>query len=235
MARQTHAPALNHETLAERELVDLACSGDSNAFRLIMQRSNQRLFRVARSVVRDDSEAEDVVQEAYTRAFAKLESFRGDASLLTWLTSITLNAARGRLRQRHTMVQIDQIEMAQKQGAEVLMFPSPKSDPEQDAARAQIRQLLEHAVDELPEPFRLVFIMRDVEECSIEETAENLELRPETVKTRLFRARRLLRLALDEKLSTALKETFPFLGNRCLRITEAVLVELAPKFGWESW
>jgi len=228
MAQPTRAAALNYEALSERDLVAVARSGDADAFRLIMQRCNQRLFRIARSVVRDDAEAEDVLQEAYTRAFANFESFRGDSSLLTWLTSIVLNESRGRLRRRRTLVQVDRIEAAQNRGAEIVMFPSGKSDPEEDAARSQIRGMLERAVDDLPEPFRIVFIMRDVEECSIEETAASLDLRPQTVKTRLFRARKLLREALDQELSAALKDAFPFLGRRCLRVTEAVLAELTP-------
>ena len=184
--------------------------------------------------MRNDSEAEDVLQEAYARAFAHLNGFRGDASLLTWLTSITLNEARDRLRQRHTMVELTQIEADQRRGADVINFPSTRSNPEEDLARAQMRQLLECAIDELPEPFRLVFIMRDVEECSIEETASSLAVRPETVKTRLFRARKLLRNALHEKLSDSSKDSFPFLGARCSRITEIVLERLASQFEWEN-
>jgi RNA polymerase sigma-70 factor, ECF subfamily len=232
MAVRSHA--IDYQSLREPELVALARAGDREAFRLIMTRCNQRLFRIARSVVFDDSEAEDVLQEAYTRAFANFDSFRGDSSLLTWLTAITLNEARGRLRRRRSMVGVDAIEAAQARGAEILVFPgSPQStDPERDAARAQIRALLEHAVDDLPEPFRLVFTMRDIEECTIEETAAALELKPETVKTRLFRARKLLRKALDEKLSAAVGDAFPFLGARCSGVTETVLRRLAPHFGW---
>jgi RNA polymerase sigma factor (sigma-70 family) len=227
-----NAAALDYAVLTERELVNLAQAGNPEAFRLIMQRCNQRLFRVARSVLGNDSEAEDVLQEAYTRAFASFSGFRGDSSLLTWLTAITLNEARGRVRKRRTTVDLTHVENAQKESAEVLMFPSARSDPEENLARAQIRHMLEHAIDELPEPFRLVFMMRDVEECSIEETALHLNLRPQTVKTRLFRARRLLRDALDEKLSDTLKGSFPFLGARCSRITERVLQRLAPQLRW---
>jgi RNA polymerase sigma factor (sigma-70 family) len=234
MASTGHTAARDYEALPESELVSLARRGNHDAFRQIMQRCNQRLFRVARSVVRNDIEAEDVLQEAYTRALARLDGFRGDSSLLTWLTAITLNEARGRLRQRRNIVELDHIEDAQKQGAEVVLFPSPRNDPEENLARAQMRHVLEEAIDRLPEPFRLVFMMRDVEECTIEETAANLGLRPETVKTRLFRARRLLRGALNEKLSDSLRDSFPFLGARCARITETVLHRLAPQFGWDN-
>ena len=219
---------IDHDRLDEAELVRLAQAGDPEAFRAIMQRGNQRLFRVARGVVRDDAEAEDVLQEAYVRAFAAIGGFRGEAGVMTWLTRIVLNEARGRLRKRRPMVGLEQIEAAQMDGAQVIRFPNAfgTASPEADAARAQIRALIEHAVDELPEAFRVVFIMRDIEECSIEETAANLDIRPETVKTRLHRARRLLREALDAKLASTMAEAFPFMGARCSRITEAVLARL---------
>ncbi|MDP3800565.1 RNA polymerase sigma factor [Brevundimonas sp.] len=219
----------NHDSLDEAGLVRLAQAGDGEAFRVIMQRGNQRLFRVARGVVRDDGEAEDVLQEAYACAFAAIGGFRGEAGMMTWLTRIVLNEARGRLRRRRPMVQLDQIEAAQMDGARVIPFPNAfgSAGPEADAARAQIRGLIEQAVDDLPEAFRMVFIMRDVEECSIEETAATLDLKPETVKTRLHRARRMLRTALDARLASTMVEAFPFLGARCNRITEAVLARLA--------
>jgi RNA polymerase sigma-70 factor (ECF subfamily) len=219
---------LDYEALGEPELVALARKGHREAFRVIMQRCNQRLFRVARAVVRSEWEAEDVVQEAYTRAFAKLDAFRGEASILTWLTRITLNEARGRLRARRNTVDIGQVEVAQSQGGHVITFPMnmEAETPEANAARMQIRHLIEDAVDDLPPDFRVVFVMRDVEDCSIQETADFLDIRPETVKTRLHRARRLLRAALDKKIGASMKGTFPFLGARCRRMTEAVLDRL---------
>ena len=218
------------DALGEVQLVRRAQAGERDAFRVIMQRGNQRLFRVARSIVRDNSEAEDVVQESYTRAFAALGAFRGEAGIMTWLTRITLNEARGRLRRREPMVGLDEVEQAQNKGAEVIPFPSlGDGDPEAAAARVQIRNLIERAVDELPEAFRVVFVMREIQECDIEETAASLNLNPETVKTRLHRARRLLRQSLDEKLATAITGAFPFLGARCEHITNAVLARLAAK------
>jgi RNA polymerase sigma-70 factor (ECF subfamily) len=221
--------AINYDTLTESELVDLARTGDPDAFRTIMRRCNQRLFRIARSVVKDDSEAEDVVQETYLRAFAAIGGFRAESSLFTWLTRIAVNEARGRLRRSRPNVGLDAIEAEQAKGADVIMFPRSLSaaTPESDVARAEARRLLEMAIDELPEAFRLVFILREIEECSVEETAAQLGLLPETVKTRLFRARRLLRKALHEKLASSVTEAFPFLGPRCDRITEAVLRRLA--------
>ncbi len=228
MAMQNGAPRLDYEAMQEGELVRRAQAGERDAFRAIMRRCNQRLFRTARALVRNDAEAEDVVQEAYLRAFAGIAAFRGEASVLTWLTRITLNEANGRLRRQKAFVDLDEIEAAQASGAHVIMFPGadPSATPEADVARAQVRQLIETAIDDLPEAFRVVFIMRDVEECSIAETAACLGVREETVKTRLHRARRLLRAALNERLAATLTDAFPFLGARCDRITEAVLARL---------
>lgn len=228
--------AIDWSRLDEAQLVSLARHGDREAFREIMTRCNQRLFRIARSVLRDSDEAEDALQEVYTRAFSNFATFRGDSSLLTWLTSITLNEARGRLRRRRRMVAIDAVEEGQIKSAEILMFPSlaEASDPEHETTRSQLRKLLEHAIDELPEPFRLVFVLRDIDECSIEETAVALGIKPATVRTRHFRARKLLRRALDKKLAAAVTELFPFLGARCARTTDAVLQQLARRFGWSA-
>lgn len=223
MAAQLPIRPPDFESMDESELVRRAQGGERNAFRAIMRRGNQRLFRTARAVMRDDAEAEDVVQEAYVRAFANLASFRGECSIFTWLTRITLNEANGRLRRRKENVGLEHLEKAQ--GAHVIMFPGIDT-PEADVGRAEARRLIEAAVDELPEHFRVVFIMRDVQDCSVAETAECLGLREETVKTRLHRARRLLRGALSERLVASMGDAFPFLGARCDRITEAVLARL---------
>lgn len=217
------------EAVSDFELVRLAQQRDADAFRLIMERNNRRLFRLARGVLRDDAEAEDVVQETYVRAAEHLSSFRGDARLSTWLSRIALNEALMRLRRARPTTGIDQIDGAvHRQDAEVIMFPgiSPSVDPESDAARAEIGRLIERAVDRLPEPFRLVFVLRDIEGMSVEETALHLDLRPVTVRTRLFRARLLLRKSLDKSLKAALTGSFPFAGERCGRLTERVLARL---------
>jgi RNA polymerase sigma-70 factor (ECF subfamily) len=225
----SQALAIDYAAFGDAELVAHARRGHHEAFRQIMRRGNQRLFRVARGVLNDDAEAEDAVQEAWTLAFAKLDGFRGEASLLAWMTRIVLNECYGRLRRRKPTVGIEQIEIAQQGGGRVLMFPARygSEDPAADASRAQMRALIERAIEALPEPFRVVFVMREIEECSIEETAFALGIRAETVKTRLHRARRLLRAALHENLATALNDAFPFLGPRCDRITEAVLARLS--------
>lgn len=226
-----HPLARDYATLDDHALVALARGGQREAFRQIMQRCNQRLFRIARGVVNDDAEAEDVVQAAYAHAYEKLDTFRGEAALLTWMTRIVLNEAYGRLRQRRNTVDIEQVEAAQA-GDRIVQFPSKfgHEDPAAGAARAQVRQLLEQAIDALPEPFRIVFVMREIEECTVEETAASLGLRGETVKTRLYRARRLLRVALHDRLASVLGDAFPFLGPRCERMTATVMARLDAAF-----
>jgi RNA polymerase sigma-70 factor (ECF subfamily) len=179
--------------------------------------------------MKDEVEAEDVLQEAYLRAFSNLSSFRGDSSLATWLARITLNEALGRKRKEKPMLPLQTVEFENQTGAQIINFPTManENDPEQLVARLEIRKLLENAIDTLPEMFRLVFIMREVEDMSVDETAELLNTRPQTVKTRLHRARRLLRASLDDRLSSTLKETFPFAGARCARITARVLERLS--------
>lgn len=202
--------------------------GSHDAFRALMQRGNQRLFRLARAIVKDDSEAEDVVQETYVRAFAGIASFRGDSNIFTWLSRITLNEANGRLRKRRHLVDIDHLDAAQSAGTQIVFFPGVEATPETDAARTQIRRLIERAVDDLPEAFRLVFVLRDIQECTVAETADCLGVREETVKSRLHRARRLMRAALSDTIAATMAEAFPFAGERCRRIVANVLARLAP-------
>jgi RNA polymerase sigma-70 factor (ECF subfamily) len=229
MGPQDSAPLVDYAGLDDTTLVGLARVGRRGAFREITRRCNRRLFRVARSVVHDDAEAEDVVQAAYVAAFEHLPEFRGEAALTTWLTRIVLNEAKGRLRARKPTVDFEHVESLQREGGRVITFPSRfgSEDPAADAARKEIRRLLECAVDELPEAFRLVFVMREIEECSVEDTAASLGLKPETVKTRLHRARRLLRVALQDTLESTMTDTFPFLGARCDRMTQRVLDRIA--------
>jgi RNA polymerase sigma-70 factor (ECF subfamily) len=233
MSAHAHLAPVDYAALDDHALVAQVRAGHREAFRHIMQRCNQRLFRVARAVLGEDSEAEDVLQESYMRAYHKLDSFRGDSTLLTWLTSIVLNEARGRLRKRHTMVGLEQVDAAPDDSHQIIQFPSKfgSEDPAVSAARAQIRRLLEHAIDALPPAFRTVYMMRDVEECSVEETATLLAIKPETVKTRLHRARRLLRAALHDQLAATMGEAFPFMGQRCARVTDAVMARLDAEAG----
>jgi RNA polymerase sigma-70 factor (ECF subfamily) len=219
--------AVDYTALDDNALAARVQRGDREAFRHIIKRCNQRLFRAARAVVGSDAEAEDVVQEAYVDAYAKLGGFRGESALLTWLTRIVLNEAYGRLRQRHVQVDIEHIEAAQMDPGNVIAFPnSAPTDPAATLAREQVRRLLEKAIEALPEAFRVVYILREIEECSVEDTATALGLRPETVKTRLFRARRQLRAALQDTLASSLGDAFPFLGPRCDRITACVMTRI---------
>ncbi|WP_027485457.1 RNA polymerase sigma factor [Rhodanobacter sp. OR87] len=228
MSAHAHVASVDYAALDDHALVAQVRAGHREAFRHIMQRCNQRLFRVARAVLGEDAEAEDVLQESYMRAYHKLDSFRGDSTLLTWLTSIVLNEARGRLRKRHTMVGLEQVDAAVEDTHQIIQFPSKfgSEDPAVSAARTQIRHLLEHAIDKLPEAFRTVYMMREVEECSVEETASLLAIKPETVKTRLHRARRLLRTSLQGTLAETMSGAFPFMGQRCARVTDAVMARL---------
>jgi RNA polymerase sigma-70 factor (ECF subfamily) len=217
-------------SLDDMDLVSHARAGSPDAFRTIMQRHNRRLYRVARGITGNDIEAEDVVQEGYVRAFMHLHSFRGEARLSTWLTRIVLNEALGRVRQRREVIDLSALDRIDGH-AQVLVFPQPSAsqDPEAEAGRAQVRRLVEQAVDELPEAFRSVFVMREIEDMSIEETASHLGIRSETVKTRLHRARRLLQKALHARFVSTLKDAFPFDGSRCNRFSDRVMQRLELK------
>jgi RNA polymerase sigma-70 factor (ECF subfamily) len=217
-------PLTQTEALSDEDLVHLARSRDEAAVRAITARYNRRLFRIARSILRDDAEAEDVVQETYVRAFIGLDLFRGDAAFATWIARIAMNEALGRLRRRRPTVDWSTYG-ANLQGAEIINFPASAvgTDPEHEMAQGEIRALLERLIDGLPDAFRVVFVARVVEGMSIEATADLFGLQPQTVKTRLHRARLLLRSELDRQLGPAVTSSFPFGGRRCERLTEAVV------------
>lgn len=214
--------------LDDNALVVLAREGSEAAIRTIVRRHNQRLFRVARAILRNDAEAEDAVQQSYVNAFTHLDGFRGDAALSSWLTRIAVNEANGRLRTRRPTAPIEALDLAPQNSANIIQFPlvNPEPDPEAEMSRTEIRDLLERAVDTLPEGFRSVFVMRDIEGMSIEETAGLLSLKPETVKTRLHRARKLMREAIATELSGAVSQLFPFDGIRCVHMADRVLADL---------
>ncbi len=219
-------PALRRRGEPEKPLVAAARNNDEAAIRSIIRAHNRMLFRIARSILSSDDEAEDAVQAAYVRAFTSLSGFRGDARIGTWLGRIVLNEALGRTRRARPTVPIDALEALP--AAEVIRFPlfNLSSDPERSMAQQQIRQIVERAIDELPEVFRIVLVARLVEGMSVEDTAALLGLRPETVKTRLFRARVLLRTALEKRLGRVLQDAFPFAGERCHRIADRVVAAL---------
>nr|WP_295888346.1 RNA polymerase sigma factor [uncultured Devosia sp.] len=218
--------------LADGALVELARRRHELAIRTLIQRYNQRLFRAARAILRSDSEAEDVVQASYVKAFTHLDGFRGEAAFSTWLTRIALNEALGRARDRRPMVGVEHIETQQAEGGAIVLFPmSPVVDPEAEMSRQEIRVLLERAIDELPAPFRTVFVLRDVQGLSVEDTAAHLDIKSETVRTRLYRARRLLRTSIEQQARGTFASLFPFDGARCVSMADRVLHELSSAAG----
>jgi RNA polymerase sigma-70 factor (ECF subfamily) len=220
------APQIVSEGITDQALVRRALARDEAAFRTIMQANNRRLYRLARGILRNDAEAEDAVQEAYVRAFTHLASFRGESSLATWLGRIVLNEALGRLRRERPRVDVDVIDHGAME-AQIIQFPlATADDPEKSMAQREIREVVEHAIDDLPEPFRMVFITRVIEGMNVDETAKILGLKPETVKTRLHRARAMLRENVERKIGPVVLAAFPFAGKRCERLTEAVLKKL---------
>lgn len=207
-------------------IVERAARGEHDAFAQIMRRYNQRLFRTARAILRDDAEAEDALQEAYVHAYRALPEFRAEAQLSTWLVRIVANEALGRLRKRQRGAQVIALG-ADAELAETQMDEPPVIRPDQAAERAQGLRLIEAKIDALPESFRAVFVLRALEELSVDETAAALAIPAATVRTRYFRARALLREALARELDRALQEAFHFAGARCDRIVARVLERLA--------
>jgi RNA polymerase sigma-70 factor (ECF subfamily) len=222
-------PVMNVEARDESEtdLVRRAVRRDEAAIRSIIKRYNQRLYRLARAVVGSNADAEDVLQEAYLRAFASLDRFRGESSLATWLSRITLNEAFARIRSQRRLKRTAPPTPAGDM-AEIIPFPVSLSgeDPERTMAQRELLRLVEQAADDLPELFRVVFVARIIEGLSVEETAAVLGLPPATVKTRLHRARRLVRDRLEARIGPVMVDAFPFAGARCDRLTEAVLAKL---------
>lgn len=223
-----HLPAVI-DARDDSDLVSRARAGDCSAFEAIMRRHNRLLFRTARGIVDDDAEAQDVVQEAYLHAFTDLESFRGDASLGTWLVRIAINVAISAQRKKGRQVNLDQhADLASEPSPEnVMAFSTPEAEsPDAIAGRLQLRDLLQGAIVRLPIIYRSVFILRAVEEVSVEETAFCLGVSADTVKTRFLRARVMLRDALGVQLQSYAQSTFPFAGARCDAVVSHVLPKL---------
>ena len=218
---------MDRDEAGEEELLERARQGQPDAFSTLVRRHDRYLYRVARSVLRDDDEAEDVVQQTFLQAFVNLVDFRGEANLRTWLTRIALNDALQRQRRQRSMVELDQLDTAQERVRSDLVLSSLTSPtPEQAAARNQVRETLERAIDDLPPAFRIVLIMRDVEEASVDETANALAIKPQTVRTRLHRARRMLRDSLGEQFTAVLKDVFPFERPRCDALVRKLLIDV---------
>lgn len=212
-------------TFDESVVVERLRQGDRLAAELVMRCHNRALWRIARGILCNDADAEDAVQDAYLRAFTHIGDFRGEASLGTWLGRIAVNEALRRLERRRA---IDDFLTTPPDGDVQHQIPDagPVQTPEHLAARQEIRRMVECAVDHLPAPFRMVFILRTMEQRSIQETADTLGIPAATVKTRLHRAIQLLRRTLGEELAAALEGAFPFDGMRCDRLTLSVLRRL---------
>jgi len=214
--------------LPDSEFARRVAAGDVTAFETLMRKHNRMLYRVARAVLRDDADAEDALQLAYLHAFQAIGKYRGEAKLSTWLTRIVVNEClmRRRKRQREGIVIPLDSMVGESDVALIENIESPGELPDHAAIRVETRALIERRIDALPEIFRTVFVLRALEELSVQETAASLEIPEATVRTRYFRARSLLRESLARELDIATNEAFAFDGERCDRIVNAVLGHL---------
>jgi RNA polymerase sigma-70 factor (ECF subfamily) len=204
-------------------VVERVRAGDTALYEIIMRRYNQRLYRVARAILRDDAEAEDVIQDTYVRAYQNLHQFAGYSPFSTWLTRIAVHEALRRLRQRSRNQQLDEFEQ-DEEGSMKAVETSP--DPEQQASIAELGRLLEEVVLGLPDGYRTVVMMRDIEQMSTSETADALDLTEQNVKVRLHRGHAMMRGSLMARLGEAGKTAFPFMGFRCDRVVQGVFARL---------
>ena len=209
--------------LDDTEVIARVLGGETPLYEIIMRRYNERLYRVARAILRDDGEAEDVMQDAYVRAYRNLGQFEGRSAFATWLTRIAVNEALQRRKQRMKMEPIDL-----RNGAEdhIMELAALGDSPEQNYGRQEITGILEQAIAALPEQYRVVYMLREVEEMSTEETAESLELSEENVRIRLHRARGLLKKYLVEKAGLAARHAYPFHLSRCDRVVANVFANI---------
>jgi RNA polymerase sigma-70 factor (ECF subfamily) len=201
---------------------------EPDAFRSLMREHNQKLFRTARAILRDDAEAEEAVQEAWIQAYRGLDGFRGDSKLSTWLVRIVVNESLGRLRRARRTAEVIPMSVDESETAVEDNRPdlSLGASPEREAIRGQMRRVIESRIDKLPDAFRTVFVLRAIEEMSVEETAAALSIPEATVRTRFFRARSLLRESLSREMDMAMDDAFEFLGARCDRIVAAVMARI---------
>ncbi|MEG2444011.1 MAG: RNA polymerase sigma factor [Acinetobacter sp.] len=216
--------------MSDNALITRISHGDQVAMRQLMQRYNQTLYRTARSILKDEDEAEDAVQDAYIHAFQSLSKFRQESRLSTWLVRIVVNEALGRLRKKVRQAEIIKLveDLPQRSsnyhnGEDIGDAMDTSELPDEVIFRAQIRQLIEAKIDQLPEVFRPVFVLRAIEEMSVEETAACLGLPPATVRSRFFRARGLLRESLARDVDLSIEAAFSFAGDRCERIVAGVM------------
>jgi RNA polymerase sigma-70 factor, ECF subfamily len=224
---KTPLPTTPAADAPDAELAVRVAAGEPAAFEALMRRHNRALFRTARAILRDDAEAEDALQEAYLQAYRAIGSFRGEAKLSTWLARIVANEALMRVRKRARRAEIVPLQAGVTE-TEINEIPDANMNdtPERSAQRSEMRRLLEAQIDALPDDYRVVFVLRAVQELSVEETAETLGIPQATVRTRLFRARSLLREGLAAKIDVACEEAFSFAGERCDRIVARVLEKM---------
>jgi len=215
----------DREGWSDEHLVCRILAGEKPLYEVLMRRHNQRLFRVSRAILQNDFEAEDVVQDAYVRAYEKLASFEGRARFSTWLTRIAVHEALARVNRQDRFRPLDDQQAGAKDGA--IQFMLAKPDPEHESASRELTTILQQEILNLPENYRLVFVLRDVEEMSTAEAAECLNLSEQNIKVRLHRARAMLRRKLRERAIAILPQSFPFLAARCDRIVASVLQTIA--------
>ena len=219
---------IGSERATDADLAARAANGDESAFEAIMRRHNRLLFRTARGFLKNDAETEDALQEAYLRAWRALAGFRADAKLSTWLVRIVINESLGRLRRHGAhVIPLDAAMEWSEQQTQAWMEDDPDQQPDRVAMRGEVRRLMEARIDMLPDAFRTVFMLRAVEELSVEEIAIAMEIPETTVRTRYFRARGLLREGLSRDVDLAIGDAFSFAGARCDRIVVGVLAKLA--------
>ena len=212
--------ATSQEPLSDEEVVTRVLAGETAMFEIVMRRHNQRLYRVARAILRNDGEAEDVMQDAYVRAYEHLDQFAGRAKFSTWLTRIAVHEA---LARQHRGSRYQELEpMSEREGDPMDRFASLAPSPEQQASNSEIRRLLEEAVEKLPDAYRTIFMLRDVEDMSTSDAADVLEITEDNVKVRLHRARALLRKSLYARAGIESKEAFSFHAVRCDRVVKNV-------------
>ena len=217
---------IDYESLGDVQLAQLVAARDAGAVRVVTTRNNQRLFRTAWSMLKHRAEAEDALQSAYLSAFTAIESFEGRSSLSTWLTRIVISEALGRQRsakRRSAQLDDSSVTVLDDYREKLMRGSTSGTSPEIELARVQVRALLEQAISALPEEFRLVFVLREVEGMTVEATAEALDVKPATVKTRLLRARRRLQDALAPELKSVLSDSFAFAGGDCEALTDRVV------------
>jgi RNA polymerase sigma-70 factor (ECF subfamily) len=218
--RRPSPVATEQAALSDDDVVTRVRAGEVALFEILMRRYNQRLFRAVRGILRNDADAEDAVQQAYISAYTNLAQFAGEAAFSTWLTRIAIHEALARSRRR---VRLAEVDIEEQDNVTTLI---QTRTPEDHASGRESAALLEAAIDRLPDGYRLVFMMREVQQLSVAETAECLELTEENVKVRLHRAKAMLREALYSQVERAAGEAFPFMGARCDRIVEAVLAKI---------